>query len=156
MTGMSGSDDRHPGPDDGPVDRPDSESADGLTDRPDAATSPDPGPDLPPDAEPAERAGGAPVERDERPLSRLAERFRIPLGVLVAVIGLGLAVLFLTQPPELADGTRGTVEHVALVGLWVLIAAAGATYAFGAPRRVTNLCAAAGLAAYAVVWVSGL
>lgn len=155
MTGMSGSDDRLPGPDDGPAARPDSPSADGLQDRPDAE-SPGAEPDDHADAEPAERPDGQPVERDERPLSRLAERFRIPLGVLVAVIGLGLAVLFLTQPPELADGTRGTVEHVALVGLWVLIAAAGATYAFGAPRRVTNLCAAAGLAAYAVVWVSGL
>lgn len=134
MAGMSGSDDRPPGPDEEPVER----YHDGPGD------------------EAVERPEEEPVEPDERPLSRLAERFRIPLGALVTLIGLGLAVLFLTQPPELADGTRGTVEHVALVGLWVLIAAAGATYAFGAPRRVTNLCAAAGLAAYAVVWISGL
>lgn len=93
---------------------------------------------------------------DERPLSRFAERFRIPLGVVVTVLGLVLAVVFARSPIEADAGTRGTVAHIALVALWVMVAAAGATWAAGAPRRITNLCAAAGIAAYAVVWVAGL
>lgn len=97
-----------------------------------------------------------PARADERPLSRLAERFRIPLGILVALIGIGLAIVFATRPIGASAGARDWVEHIALVTLWVMIAAAGATWAIGLARRITNLCAVAGIAAYIVTWVAGL
>lgn len=91
-------------------------------------------------------------EPDPRPLSRLAERFRVPLGVVVGVLGLGLAVLFALRPTN-GTGTGAVIAHVAGVVLWICVAAVGATWAARLPRRVTNLCAVAGIVAYVITWL---
>lgn len=114
-----------------------------------------------PDAEPEPTPAvtgptAAPETAEPPPLTRLGERFRIPLGILVALLGAALAVVFAIRPLDEVDGGRGVVERIAGVLLWVGVGAAGATWAIGAPRRVTNICALAGIAAYLVMLVSGI
>ena len=93
---------------------------------------------------------------DQRPLSRFAERFRIPLGILVALIGAVLAVAFATRPLDGDTDSRGLLTQGAGVALWLSVAAVGVTWALDTSRKVTNYCALAGVACYVVFWVSGL
>ncbi len=97
----------------------------------------------------------APGPPETPPLTRLGERFRLPLGITVGVLGLALAVVFAIRPLDPAGGVRGVVDLVAGIALWAGVAAAGITWAAGAPRRVTNLCALGAIAAYVVMLFAG-
>lgn len=110
-------------------------------------------------------AGSDPDDRPEAPaddappvppLTRLAERFRIPLGVLVAVIGVGLAIVFAMRPVSENGATRDLFTQGAGVALWVCVAAVGVTWAIGLSRKISNGFALAGVLCYVVFWVSGL
>ncbi|WP_460361393.1 hypothetical protein [Actinotalea caeni] len=94
-------------------------------------------------------------ETDPRPLSRLARRFRVPIGVIVALLGGALAVVFALRP-RAGEGTGAVVANVAGVAVWVCVAAVGVAWALAAPRRVVNMCALAGVAAYVVMLVAGI
>lgn len=102
-----------------------------------------------------ESAANHPAPQD-RPLSRLAERFRIPLGILVALIGAALAVVFAIRPLDSDTGPRGLITQGAGVALWLCVVAVGVTWALDTSRKVTNLCALGGIVCYGVFWVSGL
>jgi hypothetical protein len=117
-----------------------------------------PGPErATPEPETAERAADEETPApEERPLSRVAERFRVPLGILVALIGAALAVVFAIRPLDGDVGSRGLLTQGAGVALWMCVAAVGVTWALGTSRKVTNYCALAGVACYVVFWVSGL
>lgn len=93
---------------------------------------------------------------DERPMSRFAERFRIPLGVLVAVVGLGLAVVFAVRPLDAGTGPRGLIVQGAGVALWLCVVGVGVSWAIGASRRVVNGFALAGVICYVAFWLAGL
>ena len=124
-----------------------------------------------PEHEPEERSAPAPMAEeaptrsaeeptapspDQPPLSLIAERFRVPLGVLVALIGASLAAVFAIRPLEADTGPRGLVTQGAGVALWMCVTAVGVTWALDTSRKVTNLCALGGVACYVVFWVSGL
>jgi hypothetical protein len=94
--------------------------------------------------------------RDDRPLSRLAERFRVPLGIVVALIGAALAVVFAVRPLGEETGARGLVTQGAGVALWMCVVGVGVTWALDSSRKVTNGFALAGVACYALFWLSGL
>ena len=108
-----------------------------------------------PEHEPEESTPTGPVP-GTRPLSRFAERFRIPLGILVALLGAALAVVFAVRPLDGDTGSRGLLTQGAGVALWLCVVGVGVTWALDTSRKVTNLCALAGIVCYGVFLVSGL
>ncbi len=108
-----------------------------------------------PENEPEEGTATDPTP-EERPMSRFAQRFRIPLGIVVALIGAALAVVFAIRPLDSDTGSRGLITQGAGVALWLCVAAVGVTWALDTSRKVTNLCALGGIVCYGVFWVSGL
>ncbi|WP_156224412.1 hypothetical protein [Pseudactinotalea suaedae] len=123
-----------------------------------------------PDHEPEEQPTAAPAAQEDparsaedsgvtspgqRPLSRAAERFRVPLGVLVALLGAALAVVFAIRPLGIDTGPRGLVTQGAGVALWLCVVAVGVTWALDTSRRMTNLFALGGVACYVLFWLSG-
>lgn len=94
-----------------------------------------------PDAAPEDGAAEQP------PLTALLSRFRVPIGLLVAAVGIALAVVTLVaNPGGLSTGsTRAILARAAGIGIWALVAAVGATWAFALPRRVWQGCAYAAL-----------
>lgn len=120
-----------------------------------AATDPAPEEGTATDPTPEERTATEPAP-EERPLSRFARRFRIPLGIVVALIGAALAVVFAIRPLDGDTGSRGLITQGAGVALWLCVTGVGVSWALATSRKVTNGFALAGVACYAIFWVSGL
>ncbi len=114
---------------------------------------------VPPETTPPEGTDGEQeTERDAKngPLTRFAERFRVPLGVVVAVIGASLAVVFAIRPLDTAAGTSGLITQGAGVALWLCVVGVGVTWALDGARKVTNAFVLALVACYLVFLISGL
>lgn len=90
---------------------------------------------------------------DQPLLTRFAERFRVPLGVIVAVIGAGLAAVFAVRPLDGEGG--GLLTQGAGVALWLCVAGVGVTWALDTSRKVTNGFVLVAVACYLVFWLSG-
>lgn len=114
---------------------------------------------VPPETTPPEGTDeeqeAAPVTK-EGPLTRFAERFRVPLGVVVALIGSGLAVVFAIRPLDADAGTTGLLTQGAGVALWLCVLGVGVTWALDTSRKVTNGFVLGVVACYLVFLVSGL
>lgn len=75
------------------------------------------------------------------------------LGLIAAVIALGVAALYLVIVPEQSENTTGFVKLVLLYGhslCWLLLAGAFATWALNGPRRIYATLAYSALAVYGI------
>lgn len=79
-------------------------------------------------------------------------RHRLIVGMLAAVVALGVAILYFFIVPNEAAATTGVARAILLYGhsvCWGLLMAAGVSWALDGPRRLTAGLAYGALAVYA-------
>lgn len=96
-----------------------------------------------------------PAPAEQPWLSRFAERFRLPIGVVVALLGAALAVVFAIRPLDADADTGGLLSQGAGVALWLCVVGVGVTWALNTSRKVTNAFVLAAVGCYLVFWLAG-